>query len=229
LLFYRCSVTSTYDTPTCTDLYNVLPECLEQLEYLSSNDTLVNRRRIYDICAPLEEGDVHDRDVFDIRRNCTGSTSACHPQFAWVQQMLDRTDFREDWGIPDGVKYQVLSPAVNRAFDGDQVQRAHFMYEPLLRDGIRILHVVGAQDANSPYPGTLAFLKLVRSEFQEGFRTAPDLPWPEEGVATVRTVGHGAGSLAFVLVNEAGHFVGMDQPKLFRDIVTHWIENKPFF
>lgn len=50
-------------------------------------------------------------------------------------------------------------------------------------------------------------LKLLRTPFQDEFLTAKDAPWPTSDIATVRTVGKGAGNMTFVLIQEAGHFV----------------------
>lgn len=89
------------------------------------------------------------------------------------------------------------------------------------------LDYIGAQDANCPWPGILSFvsisslvherydsseamisqLKLLRTPFQDEFLTAKDAPWPTSDIATVRTVGKGAGNMTFVLIQEAGHFV----------------------
>jgi hypothetical protein len=55
-------------------------------------------------------------------------------------------------------------------------------------------------------------LKLLETPFQQEFLAAPDVPWPSEDVATVRTVGGGAGKMAYILVQEAGHFVRICHP-----------------
>lgn len=71
-------------------------------------------------------------------------------------------------------------------------------------------------------------LKLLRSPFQQAFLDAPDVPWPTKDIATVRAIGPGAGNLTWLLISEAGHLVTMDQPALVKNIVEHWVENRPF-
>jgi hypothetical protein len=52
-------------------------------------------------------------------------------------------------------------------------------------------------------------LRLLKTPFQEEFIAALDVPWPTKEIATVRSVGVGAGNMAFILVAEAGHFVSI--------------------
>jgi hypothetical protein len=52
-------------------------------------------------------------------------------------------------------------------------------------------------------------LKLLQSPFQDEFLRAPDVPWPTAEDATVRVVGEGAGNMTYILIAEAGHFVGV--------------------
>jgi len=111
-----------------------------------------------------------------------------------------------------------------------RVFRHHLLYEPLLADGIRVLHYVGAQDANCAWPGVLSFLKLIRGPYQESFINSKELPWPttETEGGYVRIVGEGAGNMTFVLIEDAGHFSVHDQPAIVKSIIEHWIENEPF-
>ncbi|KAJ7127668.1 Alpha/Beta hydrolase protein [Mycena epipterygia] len=111
---------------------------------------------------------------------------------------------------------------------GDTIQPAYLLYEPLLTAGIRLLHYVGAQDANCAWPGIISFLKLLRSPFQDEFLHTPDVPWPTAEDATVRVVGEGAGNMTYILIAQAGHFVARDQPKLVKSIVEHWVHNVPY-
>lgn len=50
-------------------------------------------------------------------------------------------------------------------------------------------------------------LTLLESPFQKDFISAPDVPWPSADVATVRSVGRGAGNMTYILLRGAGHFV----------------------
>lgn len=50
-------------------------------------------------------------------------------------------------------------------------------------------------------------LRLLDTPFSEEFRSAADVPWPTEDIATVRAIGPGAGNFTLVYMAHAGHFV----------------------
>ncbi|EJU03037.1 alpha/beta-hydrolase [Dacryopinax primogenitus] len=233
LLQQRCYYTSIYNATQCAEFYEQLPGCLDAISYALSNSTAANRNQAEVTCAPINSGDTHGWDLQDVRLYCGGNTDdigRCYPEFPWLEEFLNSTKTREELGIPKHVSYQALSETVFREFwaEGDLVQRAQLLYIPLLEDGIRVLHYVGYRDANCAWPGIIAFLKLLKSPFQERFLNTPDVPWPTEDVATVRAVGPGAGNFTYILVKEAGHLVEKNQPALVKSIVEHWIENKAF-
>ncbi|KAJ6576812.1 Alpha/Beta hydrolase protein [Mycena sp. CBHHK59/15] len=134
-------------------------------------------------------------------------------------------DVRAALGVPDHLNYSAINIEVNAEFHaaGDFVQKHHLLYPPLLEAGIRVLHYIGAQDANCAWPGVLSFLKLLETPFQKDFLSAPDVPWPSTEVATVRSVGPGAGNMTYILLQEAGHFTVNDQPALAKIIVKRWV------
>ncbi|KZT57241.1 alpha/beta-hydrolase [Calocera cornea HHB12733] len=228
----RCYYTSLYNATQCTELFSLLPVCLDAISYGLTNSTAKNRKDALATCAPIIAGDTHGWDLQDVRNYCGDSTQIelCYPDFPWIEEFLNSTNAREELGIPDHVAYHAITEQI--AFDfwqnGDHIQRSQLLYIPLLEAGIRVLHYVGFQDANCAWPGIFAFLKLLQSPFQEQFLNTPDIPWPTEDVATVRSVGDGAGNFTYILVKQAGHFVEKNQPALVKTIVEHWIENKAF-
>ncbi|KZO96865.1 alpha/beta-hydrolase [Calocera viscosa TUFC12733] len=231
LLQQRCFYTSLYNSTQCAEFYELLPGCLDAVSYGLSNSTASNREQALDTCMPLLTGDTHGWDLQDLRHYCGNSTLfSCYPELIWIEEFLNKTRTREELGIPDHVAYRTVREQVTIEFhqNGDHIQRAQLLYISLLEAGIRVLHYVGYQDANCAWPGIIAFLKLLQSPFQEQFLSTPDTPWPTEDVATVRSVGDGAGNFTYILVKQAGHLVEKNQPELVKRIVEHWIENKAF-
>ncbi|KAI0313693.1 Alpha/Beta hydrolase protein [Amylostereum chailletii] len=234
LLHYRCEISKVHDATTCGELYALLPSCLESIDLAYTVPSLPNRVAAADLCyIKLSSGSTQGRMLEDVRRRCVPSEddpAKCHPEFAWVNKLFHDHRTRHELGIPDAVNYTSLSMDVNQEFyhNGDLIRPHTRLYEPLLRDGIRLLHYVGAQDANCAWPGIFSALKRIQSPFQEEFITASDVPWPTKDVATVRSVGPGAGNFTFILLGEAGHFVVNDQRTLVKKIVERWIENRSF-
>ncbi|KAJ7165846.1 alpha/beta-hydrolase [Mycena filopes] len=233
LLQYRCVDHEVYNSSTCKALYSELPTCLESVEMAFKIPTVENRVRSWEICDHLNSGDTHGTVFEDIRRTCTPDSDApdaCHPQFGWVDRILRNESVKAALGVPNSLEFIPLNLDLWNEFiaAGDFVQQHHLLFPPLLAAGIRVLHYVGAQDANCAWPGIFSFLKLIESPFQAEFISAPDLPWPSDGVATVRSVGTGAGNMTYILIREAGHFVVHDQPALVKIIAERWIANEPF-
>ncbi|KAF7343942.1 hypothetical protein MVEN_01683000 [Mycena venus] len=234
LLQYRCEEHNLYNSTECRTMYSKLPACLESIDMAFNVPTLENRLTSLDLCGYLNSGDMHGVSTEDIRRPCVPDPeqpAGCHPEFTWVQDIFANKTVRHGLGLSPDLNFTSLDMDVNAAFaaEGDLLRPHHLMYPPLLSTGIRLLHYIGAQDANCAWPGVFSFLKLLKTPFQADFLAAPDVPWPTKDVATVRTVGGGAGSMAYILVQEAGHFTVKDQPALAKKIVEHWIANKPFF
>ncbi|KAF7342237.1 hypothetical protein MVEN_01811700 [Mycena venus] len=238
-LYHRCVVTDVYDNATCTKLYGILPACLEGIEASLQNtgmssEAMAARRAAEELCFSISRGGVKNGTfLFDMRLKCFHSNRLdCIPRLSWMDQFFRDVDTKNALGVPHSINFSALTPEVADGFDqtGDYLLPAHLLYEPLLSEGIRVLHLAGAQDAMCPWPGILSFLKLLRTPFQDAFRKALDVPWPPANLemATVRSVGTGAGNMSYILVADAGHFVSHDQPRLFKEIMEHWIDNSPF-
>ncbi|KAJ3576051.1 hypothetical protein NP233_g684 [Leucocoprinus birnbaumii] len=123
--------------------------------------------------------------------------------------------------------------------DTNSIQPHHLLYEPLLKDGIRILFTIGAQDANCAWPGVLSSvsnvltlsspIKLLEFPYQAEFLGAEDVAWPSRNITVRKTGPGGAGHLTYVLLQDAGHTVGQDQPAYTKEIAEKWVFNEPFF
>ncbi|KAJ7156963.1 alpha/beta-hydrolase [Mycena crocata] len=240
LLYFYCELHSVYDETTCADMYAKLPECLDlvelSLQYTGLGEAASNARRAArETCNYIAwSGDTHGVVVEDVRRTCREEDSLdCFPYFSWLEWYLRDPATARALGIPSFVNYTALNFAVDEAFSatGDVIIPTHLLYEPLLANGMRVLHYIGAQDGNCAWPGVLSFLKILKTPFQHEFLHAPDVPWPtpDSGVATVRAVGGGAGKMTYILIDGAGHFVTSDQPALVKTITERWIRNLTWF
>ncbi|KAJ7250057.1 alpha/beta-hydrolase [Mycena haematopus] len=234
LLQTRCYNADMYNASTCDEMFKILPTCLDSIRFAQQIPEWSVERRVaaQNICRKLEQGDTHGTVVEDVRKKCYSKEpmGCLPPSFDWIKDFFKQPDNKKALGIPEHVDFHTVAEDVGEEFDkyGDIIQSSYLMYGPLLKAGIRLLHYVGAEDANCAWPGIISFLKLLQSPFQDEFLRAPDVAWPTAQNATVRVVGEGAGNMTYILVAEAGHFVARDQPALVKSIVEHWVENVPF-
>ncbi|KZV78547.1 alpha/beta-hydrolase [Exidia glandulosa HHB12029] len=230
-LHQRCYNTDLYNSTTCTELYKVVPQCLEEVEFALENPLVPNKLAALKTCDVLREGDMHGRAQENVKLECDGSVEDCLPMFTWISSFFNNATHKAALGVPEDLSFQSLSNDVYLDFrrSGDLLQPVHLLYEPLLEDGIRVLHYVGMLDCNCGWPATFSFLKLLKTHFQNDFIAASDVPWPTTDIATVRAIGAGAGNMTFVLMAEAGHMVTLDQPALVKSIVERWVTNTPWF
>ncbi|KAJ6493020.1 alpha/beta-hydrolase [Mycena sanguinolenta] len=222
-----------YNTSTCAEMYQRLPNCLDSIRLAEQVPgwSVERRAAAHDMCWGLRGGDMHGTVGEDVRKKDKDDPLGCLPGgFRSAQTFFNDPDVKAALGVADNLNFSMSSQEVFVEFAkcGDIMQAAYLLYEPLLTAGIRLLHYVGAQDANCNPHGIMSFLKLLQSPFQEEFLRAPDVPWPSADEATVRVVGEGAGNMTWILIDGAGHFVAHDQPKLVKSIVEHWVWNVPF-
>ncbi|KAF7297878.1 SET domain-containing protein [Mycena chlorophos] len=245
-LYERCTLfTNMYNATTCAELAPVVPQCLDAIAFAQQTEEWIPERHnaAYQTCTRLESGDTHGTVVEDTRKKACSAFSSrfCYskdpmgclpPSIFTMEEYFRRPDVKDTLGVPQHLNLSFFSEAVNQEFEkyGDLVQSAYLLYTPLLEAGIRLLHYVGAQDANCAWPGVLSYVKLIQSPFQEQFLSLPDLPWPTAtSNTTARVVGPGAGNFTWILIDGGGHFIARDQPVLAKKIVETWIHNEPFF
>ncbi|KAJ7115143.1 hypothetical protein C8R43DRAFT_1138271 [Mycena crocata] len=176
--------------------------------------TVENRVHATKSCYEGMSADSHGTVTEDIRRKCVrrpADPASCHPQFGRIEKILNSPRVRDALRIPNDIDFTALNMEVNAEFPH------HLMYPPLLAAGIRILHYVGAQDANCPWPGILSFLKLLQTPFQQAFL---DASWAEKMSQQWLETGPSSCSLRRdILPSEA----------LAKLIVETWVANKPWF
>ncbi|VDC00294.1 unnamed protein product [Peniophora sp. CBMAI 1063] len=234
LLYYRCELHPFYNATTCAELYGTLPACLESIELSFQNSTAHNRRLAEETCASFRRYGQNGTLMENINRRCEtrDDIGKCYPSFNWMPNFLNSNATRKVLGVPDFVEYKSLNDDVTKEFMtyGDNMFPTQKLYEPLVSDGIRVLHHAGSLDANCPNPGTFSFLKLLHTPFSEAFRTGEDVPWPsaEEPQGTVRVAGSGAGNFTYLTYDNAGHFIVSDQTWQTKYVVEHFIDNIPF-
>lgn len=90
------------------------------------------------------------------------------------------------------------------------------VYSPLY------VHIISLLSTPLTFSSFAAQLKLIRSQYQKAFISAPDVHWKGEN-ATVRVIGEGAGNFTYVLMSGAGHMVRHSLLAVQRIGLTMWM------
>ncbi|TCD67317.1 hypothetical protein EIP91_000287 [Steccherinum ochraceum] len=230
----RCQnpIFNVYNETQCAEGYVHLPECLDALQYALDFPSAEVKAEALTTCekAAPDIDPKRGRMLENVKVECDGSLDGCVPELVQGAKYLNDEKTKEMLGVPQWMNWTSVNYTVHHAFymEGDMVQRAHLLYGPLVSDGIRLLHYVGALDANCGWSGIYHFLKYIQTPFQPAFLTASDVQWHPN--ATVRAIGDGdgAGNFTWILMSEAGHLVVRDQPELVKMILERWIEDLPW-
>jgi len=228
-----CVQQKIWNATQCELAYRQLPACIQKIQLALDQPMEENRKAAFYCAIEGQAGstldDLHGVMRENINKRCDGSIEDCFPLFIWQQDWFQT--HREELGVPLNVTYVSISEPINKEFSSnyDMVQVSTRFFPQLLRDGIRILHRVGMLDLNCAWPGVLNALEITHTDFQSQFVATKDVPWPgEESEATVRVIGDGAGTMTYIQLWKAGHFVSRDTPRMERKLAGRWIANLAF-
>jgi len=103
----------------------------------------------------------------------------------------------------------------------------------VLMDNYKVLIYSGQLDIIIGAPLTEAFLPTVEWSGQAAFKATQRAVWrrPEDSdpvAGYVQELPHEGGGFAYAIVRGAGHIVPADQPKRAVDMITRFVEGKPF-
>jgi len=88
-----------------------------------------------------------------------------------MKSLFNNESTLEAFGIPQNVSFLPFNIDVAMEFgaEGDLLRQHYLLYEPLLAQGIRLLHYVGVEDANCAWPGVISFVS--RADSLSGFES----------------------------------------------------------
>ncbi|KAE9401529.1 alpha/beta-hydrolase [Gymnopus androsaceus JB14] len=211
------------------DLADRLPECLDSIQYSYQQQTLASKTDAMLKCAYMV-GDFWDQfpehDPYDYRTKCP--PEGCDfLGVSPVNDVLSSTDFKDTVGVSREREFKVLAlEDIGMPFLDNGYSLPIFL-APVIEDGMRLFVYNGMQDGACPWRSSFAWMRLLETKYQSGFRDAREFEYP--GVGSIRQVGPGAGNYTFIKIKEAGHMVIRSQPELLRHLMVQWITNQPFF
>ncbi|KAE9401459.1 alpha/beta-hydrolase [Gymnopus androsaceus JB14] len=214
------------------DLADRLPECLDSMQYSYQQQTLASKtdamRKCVYMIDEVWESRFSDHDPYDYRTKCP--PEGCSLGLDPLSDVLNSTVLKDTVGVSRESEFKVLAlEDIGMPFmdNGDMIQAAHLLLAPAIEDGMRLFVYNGMQDGVCPWRSSFAWMRLLETKYQSGFRDALEIDYP--GVGSIRQVGPGAGNYTFIKVKDAGHMVILSQPELLRHFMVQWVTNQPFF
>ncbi|KAL6516703.1 hypothetical protein OROGR_020008 [Orobanche gracilis] len=163
-----------------------------------------------------------DKNYYDLRKNCTGVL--CYDDFSILENFLNQASVKEALGVEKGAKFITWSAAVNNSLAGDVMRDSTTGIPALLDRGIKFVVYVGKEDLIDNWMGIWDVISGIKWSGQNSFSAYR--PLKVDGFKDAGKL-RSSGPLTFVVVNNAGHVVPMDQPAVALAILKRLIQGIP--
>ncbi|KAK3408066.1 hypothetical protein EUGRSUZ_J00375 [Eucalyptus grandis] len=160
---------------------------------------------------------VGNRYEFDIRKECG---SNCSDGFSRVETFLNKKEVKYALGVGD-IEFKMFREGVFNAMHGDIMKNLAVGIPALLEDGLKVLIYAGAEDLRCNYIGIFEWVEDMEWYGRADFKKSGIAPFAVDGSVAGWLKTHGP--LTFLTVNEAGHYVPMDQPKVALQMIQSWM------
>eukprot|EP01089_Gocevia_fonbrunei_P001131 TRINITY_DN1106_c0_g1_i4.p1 TRINITY_DN1106_c0_g1~~TRINITY_DN1106_c0_g1_i4.p1 ORF type:complete len:345 (+),score=89.25 TRINITY_DN1106_c0_g1_i4:146-1036(+) len=163
-------------------------------------------------------------NYYDIRYPCT-DPPLCY-NISAVTRYLNQPSVLKELGIPAGISWEACNNGPYGPFASKDFEISYRFDLPKILAAARVLVYNGDQDLIVDFYGQTNLLNGMKWAGQTGFSAARNVTWSVDG-HTAGTSRHFE-NLTYLVVNNAGHMVPHDQPKNALDMLTRFLEDKPF-
>lgn len=159
---------------------------------------------------------------YDITKEC-GSNPLCY-DFSAVEKFMNADSTKKALHVSDhNPSWQTCNMMINMEFHVDWMKDFSPYVADLLNDGIPALIYAGDVDFICNYLGNKAWTYELEWKHKAEFQAAEEKDWNNKAGLS-RT----ANGLTFLQVYDAGHMVPSDQPAHALEMITQFIQGKPF-
>ena len=242
---YACSPENKYhlfdrESETCKTLEAKSEVCTKLMNLCEKMDSRLSCVPAALYCWGSLYGPAQDTGVnlYDVRRKCDHEKDGdlCYPEMEHIETLLNKPRIKKMLGVPATVDFQSCNMQVNARFmmQGDSMQNSATLLAPLLADGIRVLAYAGEADFMCNAIGIHEWILDFQNVYREAINNATETPMFTHSVngakprqaGFVIKAGKGAGNLAFVWIQRAGHMVPHDQPAVALTMLNRWLANE---
>ena len=241
LAYEWCKTVKGPNHPCISDAtYNQInaayPQCEALIQACNNPNNLNNTdcAKAQEVCNQNVMGPYFNSGLnpYDITIPCV-VPGLCY-NFTFVTQFMNRADVQAALGVQGTIPWQSCNMAVNSQFSNDWAKNFNQYIPDLLNSEIRVLIYAGNFDFICNWLGNKEWATTQSGYPQAGaFQMAKDLPWwvDNQPAGQFRTVASGVNKMhmSFVTINEAGHMCPMDQPARSLSMITHFINDNPFY
>ncbi|DAZ95248.1 TPA: hypothetical protein N0F65_002360 [Lagenidium giganteum] len=206
--------------------------CVQQIEACQTNTSVCVEALQFcqtSLMAPFVAQHVNP---LDLRMKCADvpSSEGCY-DFKHVTAYMNSHAVHKYLNVSSRVKeWQECREDVELRFlmSGDPMKRFDTQLVDLLNEGkLRLLVYVGDADLMCNWHGNLAWMEALEWKGQTAFQTAEEHAFKLSNGTQVG-LARDSPQMTFVRVFNAGHLVAMDQPAVALELISRFIDSKPF-
>ena len=204
---------------------NMYPSCKEKIEKCGGSTPEVCMEAL-NSCENIVAdvlGAAGNINVYDVRKQCT-YPPLCY-DFSRVGDYLNLPSTRRMLGVGNR-KWQSCSSKVHQEMMADWMVDIEPLIPTMLEAGVRVLIYAGDKDFICNWMGNKRWTLAMPWAGQQSFNDAKETPFVVDGQDAGSFI-H-SGPLTFMRVYNAGHMVPMDQPKAALEMISRFVNDKPF-
>ncbi|XP_073274147.1 serine carboxypeptidase-like [Primulina huaijiensis] len=160
-----------------------------------------------------------DINYYDIRKKCQGPM--CY-DFSNVERFMNLKSVKTALGVGDR-EFVLCSTNVYEAMTVDFMRNLEVDLPPILEGEIKVLIYVGDHDLIYNWFGISRWTDATVWSEQQVFKSSTLMPCSVDRVNVA--LNKGAGPFVFLIMNNAGHFIAMDQPYYIWELIKDWMKS----
>nr|XP_043632105.1 serine carboxypeptidase 3-like [Erigeron canadensis] len=200
-----------------------IPACVKAIRQCGTTGT-ETCYSAYIKCQPLLFDIINlidNKNYYDIRKKCEGRY--CY-DFSQVEKFLEEVSVKKALGVPSNIRFVSCNNRVQDAMINDWMRNLALGIPDLLEQNIQLLIYTGEFDLICNWLGNWRWVHAMAWSGQKEFVAASNVSYLVDGKEAGILKNHGP--LTFIKVQNAGHMVPMDQPRVALRMLELWITGK---
>ncbi|XP_058729752.1 serine carboxypeptidase-like isoform X2 [Vicia villosa] len=202
-----------------TDINKLVPSCVDAIK-TCENEGGDSCRTAYQ-CEKIVSSILSiavNINYYNTKKKCEGPL--CY-DFSNVETLLNKQAVRDGFGVGN-TEFVSCSNAMPNALNQYSMRNNDVYIPALLEGGIKVLIYAGEYDLICNWFGNSQWVHAMKWSGQEQFGASETVSFLVDGKTAGLLNSHGP--LSFLKVNDSGHLVPMDQPKVALKMMVNWMQ-----